>query len=88
MKILDALAMGKPIVANPVACEGIEVIDGKNVYFAEKAEEYVNRIHELVNNPTIRLEMERQNRQLILDKYSYRVIGCDLLELIETRIKN
>lgn len=88
LKILDALAMGKPIVANPVACEGIEVIDGKNVYFAEKAEEYVNRIHELVNNPTIRLEMERQNRQLILDKYSYRVIGCDLLELIETRIKN
>jgi len=88
LKILDALAMGKPIVANPVACEGIEVIDGKNVYFAEKAEEYVNRIHELVNNPTIRLEMERQNRQLILDKYSYRVIGCNLLELIETRIKN
>ena len=33
LKILDALAMGKPIVANPVACEGIDVINGKNVSF-------------------------------------------------------
>ena len=28
LKILDALAMGKPIVANKIACEGIGVIEG------------------------------------------------------------
>ena len=88
LKILDALAMGKPIVANPVACEGIDVINGKNVSFAEKPEDYVNKICELADNPTMRIEMGRNNRQLILDKYSYDVIGRDLLELIETKINN
>lgn len=89
LKILDALAMAKPIVANPIACEGIDVVEGKNVLFAEKPMEYVYKISELINNSALRTELSENNRNLILDKYSYAVIGEELLNLIETnsRIK-
>ena len=86
LKILDALAMGKPIVAHKIACEGIDVIEGKNVLFAETPDEYVNKIGELINKRDLQLEMGENNRQLILDKYSYRVIGDDLLKLLEKRL--
>ena len=44
MKILDALAMGKAIVANPVSCEGIDVVRGESVLFTEAPDEYVKCI--------------------------------------------
>jgi len=83
LKILDALAMGKAIVAHPIACEGIKVIDGENVLFAETPEEYVNNIKKLIEDPALIEEFGKNNRKLILDRYSYRVIGRDLLTLLE-----
>ena len=85
LKILDALAMGKPIVAHRIACEGIDVIDGVNVLFAETPEEYVNNIKKLIDNRTVMEEFSVNNRKLILDRYSYRVIGSDLLKLLERK---
>ncbi len=85
LKVLDALAMGKPIVAHPIACEGIEVINNKNVLFAETPEEYVGRISELIEKPLLRAKISEENRKLIHDKYSYRVIGEELLRLLERK---
>ena len=85
LKILDALAMGKPIVAHRIACEGIDVIDGTNVLFAEAPEEYVYNIKKLIEDQTLMEELGVNNRKLILEKYSYRVIGGDLLKLLERK---
>ncbi len=86
LKILDALAMGKPLVANRIACEGIEVIEGNNVLYAETPEEYVNKINELIESPSLREKLSEENSKLILTKYSYRVIGQELLKLLESKI--
>lgn len=75
--------MGKPIVAHPIACEGIDVIDGTNVLFTETPEEYVSNIKKLIENPASIEECGVNNRKLILDRYSYQVIGSDLLTLLE-----
>jgi len=84
LKILDALAMGKPIVAHSIACEGIGVVDGENVMFAETPEEYVSKIIELIEKPLLREKMSENNRDLIFDRYSYSVIGGELLALLES----
>jgi len=85
LKILDALAMGKPIVANEIACEGIGVVEGKNVLFAETPEEYVDKINKLIESPSLRAEMSKENIELIHDKYSYTVVGQKLLDLLESK---
>lgn len=85
LKILDALAMGKPIVAHSIACEGIGVVDGENVLFAETAEQYVNKINELIDDSSLRSRMAEENKSLIRVKYSYDVIGKELLNLLEKR---
>lgn len=83
LKILDALAMGMPIVANEIACEGIDVTDGFNVLFAQTPQEYVNKISELISDASLRQKLRENSRKLILDKYSYEVIGNELLALLE-----
>lgn len=85
LKMLDALAMGKAIVADPIACEGIKVVDGVNVLFASTPEAYVERIAEFVDSPTKRTSFGRAARELIENEYSYAAIGKTLATLYESR---
>ncbi len=81
LKILDALAMGKAIVADPIACEGIDVEDGINVLFAETKEEYLECIDRVFSEPELRMKLEKNARILAVEKYSYERIGRQLSSL-------
>jgi len=83
LKILDALAMEMPIVAHPIACEGIQVTAGENVIFAESVQAYVEAISGLLGNPEQRREMGKQARKLIENTYAYSQIGRGLSEQYE-----
>lgn len=83
LKILDALAMGKAIVAHEIACEGINVVDGKNVVFAQTAEAYVVAILSLIKNKNLRLAMGKVARSLIEDEYAYEKVGKKLSDLYQ-----
>lgn len=83
LKILDALAMGMAIIADPIACEGIDVSNHKNVIFAETPEQYVDAILKVLSDDELREGLEQKARTLATDKYSYRMIGKLLSELYE-----
>lgn len=83
LKILDALAMGKAIVAHPIACEGIGVRDGHDVIFAEDAGEFVEKIVTLLGSPQMRMQLSRNARSLSESSYSYVVIGRQLVRELE-----
>jgi glycosyltransferase involved in cell wall biosynthesis len=70
LKILDALAMQKAIIANPIACEGIRVKDGVDVVFAKSAEEYTSAIVDLLKHESRRLEIGINARSLAVREYS------------------
>lgn len=81
LKIVDALSIGMAIVADEIACEGIDVTDKDNVLFATSPEEYVNAIEQCFNNDEQRINLQNQSRQLAIDKYSYDNIGKELSNL-------
>lgn len=83
LKILDALAMGKPIVAHPIACEGINVQDGRDVIFARNPDEFVQNIAALFDNPQKRRDLSRNARTLVESAYSYSLIGRKLVAALE-----
>ena len=81
LKILDALAMGKAIIAHPIACEGISVTPGKNVMYATEPQEYVDTIQQLFEHQGERKKQELAARALAESEYSYESIGRRLAEL-------
>ncbi len=83
LKILDALAMGKAVVAHPIACEGINVSPGKNVIFAHDASEFAAEITNLLNNPQLRAQLAHGARSLVERSYSYSVVGKTLVGAFE-----
>jgi len=81
LKILDALSMRKAIVAHPIACEGINVTDGRNVLFAEDSAQYISAIKRLIEDADFRNRIGDEARTLAEDEYSYMKIGKKLSEL-------
>ena len=75
LKILDALACGCAVVADPFACTGIAVEDGKHIIFASTAKEYVEKIRLLIEDSDLRAQLQSNGPELIKKSYSYRAIG-------------
>jgi glycosyltransferase involved in cell wall biosynthesis len=83
LKILDACAMEKCIVAHPIACEGLLVESGINVKFAETASQFVQAIIELLDDSAARRAMGRAARELVARHYSFSSIGKEMSRCLE-----
>ena len=63
VKVLEALAAGKAVVASPRAVDGLSVANGKQVVLAETDKEFATAIVELLREPQRRLEPARRARE-------------------------
>lgn len=88
LKVLDALAMQIPLVADPIACEGIAVTDNDTVLYATNPAEYVQKISRLLENQNLYEKLAQQGRSLIEEKYSFISLGKKLADIYEECIKN
>jgi glycosyltransferase involved in cell wall biosynthesis len=50
IKIIEGMALGKPIVSTKVGTEGIATTSGKNIIVADDAKIFINSIYELIEN--------------------------------------
>jgi polysaccharide biosynthesis protein PslH len=87
LKLLDAFAMEKCVIAHPIACEGIDVTPGVNVQLAESAENFADAIDRLVSDSAARLSMGHAARSLVLKQYAFSQIGRQLCDLFESTVK-
>ena len=80
LKILDAFSSGKAVIADPIACEGLNAQDEHNVLFASTPDEFVAQIERIINNPDLRMTLESNARKHVEDHFSFRAIGQELAE--------
>lgn len=78
LKVLDAMALGAPMVAHPIACEGISVVDREDVLLAESTDEFIERVSELLESEALRKHLSVNARALIEKSYGYEAIGKQL----------
>ena len=83
IKILDAMAMGMPIVATTIGCEGIDVAPGKDLLIANTPEEFIKNIEVIIINEKVRESISISARKKAEDRYSWNSIGAKLNRLYE-----
>jgi len=79
LKILDALAMGMPLVGTTFACSGISVQDERHVLLADAPEAFVTQVLRVLADPGLRATLAAQGRDLVCHDYSWPVVGRGLL---------
>lgn len=79
LKVLDAMANGVPLLAHPVAMEGIDAIPGEHYFSASTPQEFAELIWRLSNVPSCEIEeIGNKARELISSSYDYDQIGKTL----------
>jgi glycosyltransferase involved in cell wall biosynthesis len=74
-KVLEAMAMYKPIVATSLSMDGIMAQDGRHFLLAESNEEIMRAVVRLVKEGPLRKSMARAGRALIEERYTWRRVA-------------
>jgi glycosyltransferase involved in cell wall biosynthesis len=83
LKILEAMALGTPVISTRKGAEGIDVRDGENILLADQPEELAQAVVRLLNDSTLRTHIARHARTLVKRQYDWQQIAGRLNDLIE-----
>ena len=78
LKILDALAMGIPVIGTSFACSGLGLKGGKHVLLADTPEDFAHRIKQILTDEPLRRSLAEAGREIVEQQYSWTVIGKSL----------
>lgn len=78
LKILEAMALGTPVVATRKGAEGLDVVHGEHLFVADDPSAYAACVVELLERAELRAQLARQARDLVAAKYNWSRIGTEL----------
>jgi glycosyltransferase involved in cell wall biosynthesis len=72
IKILEAMAMGLPIVSTEIGAEGLGLVPGKHLVIADSAKDFAEHTIELLCNETLREELSIRGRQRVEREHQWK----------------
>ena len=85
LKVLEGLAMGKPMVSTRLGCEGIDVCDGKHLLMEDDPQAFARAALRLMDDRELAQRLGTEGRALVEDRYSWASI-VDTMEEFHLRV--
>ena len=79
LKILEAMALGRPVVSTSIGCEGLAVRDGIHLEIADEPVAFAQRVVRLLLDRRLREQLAGNARRLVEERYEWSVIAEKLL---------
>lgn len=87
LKILEAMALGTPVVTTSKGAEGLDVSPGQDILIADEPAEFATSTLRLLRDPALRQHLAHHGRKLVERKYSWTKIGQKLNSLLEIVVR-
>jgi glycosyltransferase involved in cell wall biosynthesis len=84
LKILEALALGTPVVATAKGVEGLDLAAGHDLLVADEPAEFATTILQLLQDLPLRERLSQNGRQTVAARYDWSIIGRQFNEFLET----
>lgn len=78
LKILEAMAMAKPVVSTPQGAEGLEVTDGRELLLASTADAFADQLIRVLEDAALARRLAEQARRLVEQKYGWAASAARL----------
>jgi glycosyltransferase involved in cell wall biosynthesis len=72
LKIVEAMSMGKAIVATHLGAEGLDVKDGVDILLADTAEDFARHVVRVLDDPLLAQRLGEAARHSAETRYSWR----------------
>jgi glycosyltransferase involved in cell wall biosynthesis len=79
LKILEAMALGRPVVSTSIGCEGLDVQHNLHLMIANDAEQFADYVTSLLLDAGLRERLATEARRLVEQRYDWSAIGRQLL---------
>ncbi|TYB30560.1 MAG: glycosyltransferase [Candidatus Mcinerneyibacterium aminivorans] len=87
LKVLEAMALGKCVIASGIVKHGIDATNGKEIVYAENSEDFIDKINYYLKNDDKRKQIGKNARAFIKKNHTNQVIKDLLLDLF-SNLKN
>lgn len=88
IKIIEGMALQKPIITTSVGIEGIDCKNGQDILLADKTDEFYNAIKKLIDNPALEEQIAINGRTYVETRHDIGNITNNLLQFYQSLIGN
>jgi glycosyltransferase involved in cell wall biosynthesis len=82
LKIIEAAALGKPVVATTVGAEGLDFVDGEEIILADEPGRFGEQVAALLRDPARRHAIGRAARRRAEQQYSLSTLRRALARVL------
>ncbi|MEM2046086.1 MAG: glycosyltransferase [Candidatus Bathyarchaeia archaeon] len=86
LKVLEAMALGVPVVATPIGSQGLGVEPGRHLFVADNSEVFSQQVIMLLEDEVLRRQIALNARRLVEQKYSWESIVRESIARLEQMI--
>jgi glycosyltransferase involved in cell wall biosynthesis len=83
LKILEALALGTPVVATSKGAEGLNLVPERDILIADTPADFVAAVLRLLQDTTLRETLSQNGRRAVETHYDWQIIGQQFNNFIE-----
>ena len=85
VKLLEAFAMGVPVITTPMGAAGFPIVNGEEAMIAETEGEFRAALAALASSVELRSRLKTNARRMIVNNFSWDRIGRQFVGLVEGR---
>jgi polysaccharide biosynthesis protein PslH len=83
LKVLEALALGTPVVSTRKGAEGLAVADGEELLLADSPQAFADAVLRILGDASLAGRLSSAGRARISTTYTWDTIGREFLELVD-----
>jgi glycosyltransferase involved in cell wall biosynthesis len=88
LKILEAMALGRPVVSTTIGCEGLDVVDGEHLLIADTPKLFSEQTVRLIQDTKLCQRITTEARELVVTHYDWDGIAKRLMLVYEDLARN
>ncbi len=88
LKILEAMALGRPVVSTRVGAEGIDVTDGHDILLADDADAFAAAISRLLEERDLWRSIVSNARRFVEERHDWDLIAEQQLGIYDAILDN
>ena len=75
LKVLEAMAAGRPVVSTSIGAEGLDAQAGKHLLLADNPTQFAAAVIEILTKPQLAERIAGDARQFVESAYAWPIIG-------------
>jgi glycosyltransferase involved in cell wall biosynthesis len=83
IKILEAWALGLPVVSTTIGCEGLDAVDGENIVVADEPKDFAEACVKLLGSPGLGVDLARHAFDLARSRNDWQALEPLLVEALK-----